>query len=121
MIDASSSIEACANHYGDQADAMRTYLISGQERALALPNRGPLHFDSDGSLADRIRNAYSEYGFYIFENVLSEAELDDIKADLDVMRAEFPTGPESKVNANGEPALGADAKALTLVLSLIHI
>jgi len=48
MIDASSSIEACANHYGDQADAMRTYLISGQERALAIPNRGPLHFDSDG-------------------------------------------------------------------------
>lgn len=117
MIDASSSIEACANHYGDQADAMRTYLISGQERALASPNRGPLHFDSDGSLADEIRNAYSDYGFYIFENVLSEAELDDIKADLDVMRADFPTGPESKVNANGEPALGADAKALTLVWS----
>ena len=42
-----------------------------------------------------------------FENVLSAEELDDIKADLDAMRAQFPTGPESQVNAAGEPALGA--------------
>ena len=117
MIDISESIEACANHYGEQADAMRTYLLEGQAAALALPNRGPLRFTESGALADEIRAAYSEYGFYVFENVLSAEELDDIKADLDAMRAQFPTGPESQVNAAGEPALGADAKALTLVWS----
>ena len=117
MIDISESIEACANHYGEQADAMRTYLLEGQAAALALPNRGPLRFTDSGALADDIRAAYSEYGFYVFENVLSAEELDDIKADLDAMRAQFPTGPESQVNAAGEPALGADAKALTLVWS----
>ena len=117
MIDISESIEACANHYGEQADAMRTYLLEGQAAALALPNRGPLRFTESGALADDIRAAYSEYGFYVFENVLSAEELDDIKADLDAMRAQFPTGPESQVNAAGEPALGADAKALTLVWS----
>ncbi len=117
MIDTSESIEACANHYGEQADAMRRYLLAGQAAALALPNRGPLRFTESGSLAEEIRAAYSEYGFYIFENVLSAEELDDIKADLEMMRAQFPTGPESKVNAEGEPALGADAKALTLVWS----
>ena len=117
MIDISESIEACANHYGEQADAMRTYLLEGQAAALALPNRGPLRFTESGALADEIRAAYSEYGFYVFENVLSAEELDDIKADLDTMRAQFPTGPESQVNAAGEPALGADAKALTLVWS----
>ena len=117
MIDISESIEACANHYGEQADAMRTYLLEGQAAALALPNRGPLRFSESGALADEIRAAYSEYGFYVFENVLSAEELDDIKADLDTMRAQFPTGPESQVNAAGEPALGADAKALTLVWS----
>jgi ectoine hydroxylase-related dioxygenase (phytanoyl-CoA dioxygenase family) len=117
MIDISESIEACANHYGEQADAMRRYLLAGQAAALALPNRGPLRFTESGSLAEEIRAAYSEYGFYIFENVLSAEELDDIKADLEMMRAQFPTGPESKVNAEGEPALGADAKALTLVWS----
>ena len=117
MKDISRSIEACANHYGDQADAMRTYLLEGQEAALALPNRGPLRFTESGALAGEIRAAYSEYGFYVFENVLSAEELADIKADLDTMRAQFPTGPESQMNAAGEPALGADAKALTLVWS----
>jgi ectoine hydroxylase-related dioxygenase (phytanoyl-CoA dioxygenase family) len=117
VIDISESIEACASHYGEQADAMRTYLLEGQAAALALPNRGPLRFSESGALADEIRAAYSEYGFYVFENVLSAEELDDIKADLDTMRAQFPTGPESQVNAAGEPALGADAKALTLVWS----
>ena len=117
MKDISQSIEACANHYGEQADAMRTYLLEGQATALALPNRGPLRFTESGALAEEIRAAYSEYGFYVFENVLSAEELEDIKADLDTMRAQFPTGPESQVNAAGEPALGADAKALTLVWS----
>ena len=117
MIDISESIEACAKHYGEQADAMRSYLLEGQAAALALPNRGPLRFTESGALADEIRAAYSEYGFYVFGNVLSAAELADIKADLDIMRAQFPTGPESQVNAAGEPALGADAKALTLVWS----
>ena len=117
MKDISRSIEACANHYGEQADAMRTYLLEGQAAALALPNRGPLRFTESGALAGEIRAAYSEYGFYVFENVLSAEELADIKADLDTMRAQFPTGPESQVNAAGEPALGADAKALTLVWS----
>ena len=117
MIDISESIEACAKHYGEQADAMRSYLLEGQAAALALPNRGPLRFTKSGTLTEAIRAAYSEYGFYVFENVLSAEELDDIKADLDTMRAQFPTGPESQVNAAGEPALGADAKALTLVWS----
>ena len=117
MIDISESIEACAKHYGEQADAMRSYLLEGQAAALALPNRGPLRFTESGALTEAIRAAYSEYGFYVFENVLSAEELDDIKADLDTMRAQFPTGPESQVNAAGEPALGADAKALTLVWS----
>ena len=83
MKDISRSIEACASHYGEQADAMRTYLLEGQAAALALPNRGPLRFTESGALAEEIRAAYSEYGFYVFENVLSAEELDDIKADLD--------------------------------------
>jgi ectoine hydroxylase-related dioxygenase (phytanoyl-CoA dioxygenase family) len=117
VINISESVEACANHYGEQADAMRTYLLEGQARAVALSNRGPIKFQQTGELVAEIRTAYSEYGFFIFENVLSDEELDDIKSDLDAMRTQFPTGPESQVNVAGEPALGADAKALTLVWS----
>ena len=116
-IDIANSIEATANYYGDEADAMRTYLKDGETRALALDNRGPIVFDDKGDLDASIREAYSKYGFYIFENVLSAEELKDVKADLDAIRDIFPTGPDSKVNHRGEPALGADNKALNLIWS----
>ena len=116
-IDIAKSIEATANYYGDEADAMRTYLKDGETRALALDNRGPIVFDDKGDLDASIREAYSKYGFYIFENVLSAEELKDVKADLDAIRDIFPTGPDSKVNHRGEPALGAGNKALNLIWS----
>ena len=116
-IDIAKSIEATANYYGDEADEMRAYLKDGETRALALDNRGPIVFDDKGDLDASIREAYSKYGFYIFENVLSAEELKDVKADLDAIRDIFPTGPDSKVNHRGEPALGADNKALNLIWS----
>ena len=117
MIDISKSIDLCAAYYGAQADAMREYLELGQRAALDLDNRGPIRFDTNGGLDPSIREAYSRYGFYVFTNVLSTEELADIESDLGAMRQRFPTGPDSPVNADGQPALGADCKALTLVWS----
>ena len=67
--DISKSIEACAAYYGKDAGAVRQYLTQGQERALALPNRGPLRFDQQGAIEQDILDAYSTYGFYIFEKL----------------------------------------------------
>lgn len=117
MSDTAKSIDACAAYYGAAAEEMKAYLLDGEQRALALDNRGPLIFDDHGDLDPAIREAYSRYGFYIFEGVIDAAELQDIRADLDAMRARFPTGPESPVDAQGEPALGVDHAALTLVWS----
>lgn len=117
MIDISKSIDLCAAYYGAQAEAMREYLELGQRAALDLDNRGPIRFDTNGGLDPSIREAYSRYGFYVFTNVLSTKELADIESDLGAMRQRFPTGPDSPVNADGQPALGADCKALTLVWS----
>ncbi len=117
MIDISKSIDLCAAYYGAQAEAMREYLELGQRAALDLDNRGPIRFDTNGGLDPSIREAYSRYGFYVFTNVLSTQELADIESDLGAMRQRFPTGPDSPVNADGQPALGADCKALTLVWS----
>jgi len=117
VIDISKSIDLCAAYYGAQADAMREYLELGQRAALDLDNRGPIRFDTNGGLDPSIREAYSRYGFYVFTNVLSTKELADIESDLGAMRQRFPTGPDSPVNADGQPALGADCKALTLVWS----
>ena len=117
MIDASKSIEACAAYYSDEADAMKTYLINGEKNALALGNRGPITFDENGNLSPTIKEAYSENGFYIFEGVLNNEEVEDIKEDLENLRQQFPTGPESTLNAKGEPAMNAESKSLTLVWS----
>jgi len=113
--DISKSIEACAAHYGEDADSVRQYLIEGQKRAFQLDNRGPIQYNEDGAIHTDILKAYSKYGFYIFENVLGEEELADIKADLRKMRANFPTGPGAQTDAQGRPALGTDCKALTIL------
>ena len=99
MIDASRSIKACADYYGDNAEAMESYLKNGEKRALELGNRGPIKFDDNGDLCHEIRKAYSDNGFYIFENVINSNELADIKEDLEKLRTNFPIGPESSIDA----------------------
>lgn len=117
MQDSSNSIDACAAHYGDQAGAMRQYLINGERSALGMDNRGPISFQSDGQLAQHIQDAYSRYGFYVFTSVLGDEELEDIAADLDAMKARFPSEPGSAVTKDGKPALGAGCQAPNLLWS----
>ena len=117
MIDITKSIKACAAYYGKDANAMESYLKEGEKKALDLGNRGPIIFDDDGNLCKKIRESYSENGFYIFENVIDSNELADIKEDLENLRANFPTGPDSNLDANGMPAFNANSKSLTLLWS----
>jgi len=117
MIDASKSIEACAAYYGKESEAVKQYLINGEQNALALDNRGTITFDKNGNLSSLIKEAYSKYGFFIFEGVLNSEEIEDIKEDLENLRQQFPTGPESKHNAKGEPAMNAESQSLTLLWS----
>ena len=112
--DISASIEACAAHYGDDANAIREYLVRGQARALALPNRGPLRFDAGGNIHADILSAYSEYGFYIFTNAISADELADLQSDMADMRTRFPVHMGAETDANGRPAIGVKNKAMTL-------
>ena len=117
------SIEACAAYYGNAADAMRTYLIDGHQRAAALPNRGPIRFTADGSLDPAIRAAYSEYGFYIFEELYCAAELDDLQQDMSRMRQQFPVEPGPKFRGRPLVALQAEnvfKRDRTLAVGLHH-
>ena len=63
MIDSTKSIEACAAYYGDDADAMRNYLIEGEKKALNLDNRGPISFDNDGNLSKIFEKHIQNMGF----------------------------------------------------------
>lgn len=112
--DISASIDACAAHYGDDAEAVRTYLVDGQSRALALPNRGPLRFDASGNIHSDILQAYAEHGFYIFENAISAEELADLQSDMAEMRERFPVHMGAETDAHGRPALGTTNKAMAL-------
>ena len=112
-----ASIDACAAHYGDDADAMRKFLIAGHEKAMKMDNRGPIAFDSIGALEPSILQAYSEYGFYVFTDVLQPEELKDIEEDLEAMKQRFPVGPGEPLAADGSPGLGSDCNALTLLWS----
>ncbi len=117
MQDISKSIDACAARYGEQAEAMRDYLIAGQAAALALDNRGPIELDASGKLAQHILDAYSKYGFYVFTGVLSDQECEDIEMDMVALKRSFPTMPDSAVDADGNPALGSDSNTPHLVWS----
>ena len=112
--DISRSIEACAAHYGDEAEAVKTYMIEGQAKALAMPNRGPLQFTENGDIHPDILEAYNEYGFYVFEDVLSSEELADLESDLETIRDNFPVHMGADKDKHGRPALGADNKAMAL-------
>lgn len=115
--DISKSIDACAAHYGADAEAVRAYLQQGEKQALALDNRGPILFDDSGALHPTIRAAYEKYGFYIFEQAISKEELSDLHQDIESMRARFPINSAARLTASGEPALGSGCKAPTLFWS----
>lgn len=93
------------------------YLAEGEERAMALGNRGPVRFTADGALHPEILDAYWRTGFYVFEGVLRPEELEDLKADVQAIQARLPVEQGAKVDAQGRPALGADLAAPTLFWS----
>lgn len=90
------------------------YFADGEQRALALDNRGPVRFIGDGVLHPDISEAYWKYGFYVFEAVLGDEELADIERDLIGFRLRLPTHRGSEVDAAGNPAIGVGLQARTV-------
>ena len=92
----------------EHAATVAAYLEAGEERARALANRGPVRFGADGRLHPDILEAYWKHGFYVFEGVVGEAELAELRADADMMIGRAPVRPDADVDAEGRPALGRD-------------
>ncbi|MGI9524497.1 MAG: phytanoyl-CoA dioxygenase family protein [Hyphomicrobiaceae bacterium] len=102
--------------YGEDQAAMEAYRADGTARALAMDNRGPLRFDRNGRLDSEILNAYSRYGFYIFEGLIGTDELADLEHDLHDMLERAPVTKEARVDKHGRPALGADCTGRTVTM-----
>ena len=106
-----------SSHYGTNDPVMREYFERGEAKARNLGNRGPIKFESDGSLSKDILEIYSEIGFYVFENVISQEELKDLEIGVTSILDRLPTSRTADLNKLGEPAIGLNCKAPTLFWS----
>ena len=85
-------------------DAIAAHVREGERKARELDNRGPIEFGSDGLLDNRILDAYSRYGFYVFEDVVTGEELNDLQTELERMLERVPHTKDALVDAKGRPA-----------------
>ena len=92
----------------EHAERTSAYLRAGMERASKLDNRGPVRFGADGSLQPHILEAYRKYGFYVFQGVVGEAELEEIRHAVDTMIEGAPVRPGAGLDRHGRPAFGRD-------------
>ena len=92
----------------EHAASMAAYQQRGLELAAEIGNRGPLRFDHDGRLHPQILDAYWRHGYYVFESVIGDRELDELRRDAGEMLERAPLGPDATVDAKGRPALGLD-------------
>ena len=106
-----------SSHYGTNDPVMREYFERGEAKARNLGNRGPIKFESDGSLSKDILEIYSEIGFYVFENVISQEELKDLEIGVTSILDRLPTSRTADLNKLGEPAIGLNCNAPTLFWS----
>ena len=84
----------------DHARAMANYSRAGEARAMALGNRGPIRFTSDGKLDPAILDSYWAHGFYVFEGVVGPEELAELRADVDRVLTRAPASPEADADRN---------------------
>ena len=104
-------------NYGDVSEEMKEYFVRGEKRAKQLDNRGPVVFDKDGKLENKIVRDYEKYGFYIFQNVYKKQELKEIERGFFSILDRLPKDRNSKLDKNGRMAIGSDCKANTLYWS----
>ena len=99
---------AVAAGFSAEEVAMETYIREGEARAYALGNRGPIRLDDNGRLHPDIVASYWRHGFYVFEDVVRQDELDEIEVDQKDMMDRLPTGQDTPLDHKGHTAITAD-------------
>ena len=72
VVDASKELTRAGHAAG-----MAAYQQEGLRIASQLDHRGPVRFDANGRLHPDILAAYWKHGFYIFEGVVGEDEVNE--------------------------------------------
>ena len=94
----------------DYARRMEKYAREGMARARRIGNRGPVRFDEHGDVHRDIVEAYWRHGFYVFENMIQDVEIEELRRDVHDLLAHAPIGPGETVDAEHNPAVGIDMK-----------
>ena len=89
------------------------YMRDGERRVREIGNRGPIRFKRGYALADDILDAYWQHGFYVFENVIGDEEMGELRAAVSRMLERAPVGRDADIDAQGRPALGRGFKRPT--------
>ena len=106
---ASDTAPSAAEH----AAQMQAYIRAGERLGHEIGNRGPVRFKDGTKLADDILDAYWRHGFYVFENVIDERELDELRSAMADTLDRAPVDKDAEVDAKGRPALGGEFKRPT--------
>ena len=90
------------------AASMSDYLEERAAAAASFGCRGPLRYDAAGQLHPDILRDFETHGFYIFEGVIDDAEIAELREAVDLTIERAPSPPDSDTDAQGRPALGRD-------------
>lgn len=111
VLDANSTLTR-AQH----AQGMAAYQQAGLKLAAEINNRGPVRLDANGKLHPDIVDAYWKHGYYIFEGVVSQEEVAELRRDAANMLERAPVAPGATVDAKGRPAIGIDGPRETFTI-----
>lgn len=103
-----SQAQALSPSAAQHAASMTRYVHDGCARAEQINHRGPLRLDANGRLHPDILDAYRENGFYVFEGVIDQAEIGELRTDIDYLLEHAPTGQGATVDREGRPAFGQE-------------
>ncbi|MGB1616746.1 MAG: phytanoyl-CoA dioxygenase family protein [Pseudomonadales bacterium] len=87
---------------------LKPYIEAGQQRAAELGNRGPIQFDENGKLTPDILSAYQRTGFYVFENLIHHAEIDELRSAMTALLDRAPVANGATKDHLGREAFGQE-------------
>ena len=89
------------------------YFKKGEEKAYALPNRGPIRFTEDGAVHPDILSAYWRYGFYVLEALIQPGEVDNLVTDFKEAMDRAPKNSNTKLDAKGRLSVAGQFERAT--------
>jgi hypothetical protein len=93
---------------GQHAQSMAEYVEKRSLAARSFGSRGPIRYDDANNLHPEILADFEKNGFYIFEDVICEEEISELRSAVEDTIERAPSHPGSETDALGRPALGMD-------------